>query len=79
FSASSDFWSVACILFELIIGGDHLFDPTSGSRYSKDDDLIAQIIKLFGEIPKSIGFSGKYSQEFFMHKGQLRHINKLRH
>ncbi|KAF9522960.1 kinase-like domain-containing protein [Crepidotus variabilis] len=75
---SSDLWSIACILFELITGGDYLFDPASGSRYSKDDDHIAQIIELLGEIPKSVAFAGKYSHEFFNRKGELRHINKLR-
>ena len=66
-------------MFELITGGDYLFDPASGSRYSKDDDHIAQIIELLGEIPKSIAFAGKYSHEFFNRKGELRHINKLRY
>ncbi|KAF5386575.1 hypothetical protein D9615_002145 [Tricholomella constricta] len=66
-------------IFELITGGDYLFDPASGSRYSKDDDHIAQIMELMGEIPKSIAFSGKYSSEFFNRKGELRHINKLRY
>ncbi|KAF5319119.1 hypothetical protein D9611_014079 [Ephemerocybe angulata] len=56
-------------LFELITGGDYLFDPASGTRYSKDDDHIAQIMELLGEIPKSIAFSGKYSSEFFNRKG----------
>ena len=56
-------------IFELITGGDYLFDPASGSRYSKDDDHIAQIIELIGEFPKSVAFSGKYSQEFFTRKG----------
>ncbi|EJD06157.1 kinase-like protein [Fomitiporia mediterranea MF3/22] len=75
---SADVWSVACMIFELITGGDYLFDPASGSRYSKDDDHIAQIIELIGEFPKSIAFSGKYSSEFFNRKGELRHIQKLR-
>jgi serine/threonine-protein kinase SRPK3 len=75
---SADIWSVTCVIFELITGGDYLFDPASGSRYSKDDDHIAQIIELVGEIPKAIAFSGKYSSEFFNRKGELRHINKLR-
>ncbi|KAG5640038.1 hypothetical protein DXG03_001591, partial [Asterophora parasitica] len=65
---SADVWSVACVIFELITGGDYLFDPASGSRYSKDDDHIAQIMELMGEIPKSIAFSGKYSSEFFNRK-----------
>jgi len=56
-------------IFELITGGDYLFDPASGSRYSKDDDHVAQIIELMGDIPKAIAFSGKYSSEFFNRKG----------
>lgn len=76
---SADIWSVACLIFELITGGDYLFDPASGSRYSKDDDHIAQIIELVGEFPKNLAFSGKYSSEFFNRKGELRHIQKLRY
>jgi hypothetical protein len=56
-------------IFELITGGDYLFDPASGSRYSKDDDHVAQIIELMGDIPKAIAFAGKYSSEFFNRKG----------
>ncbi|KAG8763084.1 serine/threonine protein kinase, CMGC group [Ceratobasidium sp. 423] len=64
---SADVWSAACVIFELLTGGDYLFDPQSGTKYSKDDDHIAQIIELLGEFPKSIAFSG-----------ELRHIHKLR-
>ena len=60
-------------VFELITGGDYLFDPASGSRYSKDDDHIAQIIELMGEFPRYIAFSGKYSSEFFNRKGNRSH------
>ncbi|KAI0255198.1 kinase-like domain-containing protein [Lactifluus subvellereus] len=76
---SADIWSVACVLFELLAGGDYLFDPAAGSRYSKDEDHIAQIIELVGEFPQSLAFSGKYSSRFFNRKGELRHINKLRY
>ena len=81
-------------MFELLTGGDYLFDPASGSRYSKDDDHIAQIIELMGDFPKTFAFSGKYSPDFFNRKGtttdlhwsvtdpslsgELRHIQKLR-
>ncbi|CCM03025.1 uncharacterized protein FIBRA_05142 [Fibroporia radiculosa] len=75
---SADIWSVACVIFEMLTGGDYLFDPASGSRYSKDDDHIAQIMELMGEFPKSIAFSGRYSSDFFNRKGELRHIQKLR-
>ncbi|KAG6905424.1 hypothetical protein DXG01_002810 [Tephrocybe rancida] len=43
--------------------GDYLFDPASGSQYSKDDDHIAQIMELLGEIPKSVAFAGKNAGE----------------
>jgi len=75
---SADIWSVACVLFELLAGGDYLFDPQAGSRYSKDEDHIAQIIELVGDFPQSLAFSGKYSSRFFNRKGELRHISKLR-
>ena len=56
-------------IFELLTGGDYLFDPMSGSRYSKDDDHIAQIIELMGEFPKALASSGKYSGDLFNPKG----------
>ncbi|CAE6400295.1 unnamed protein product [Rhizoctonia solani] len=56
---SADVWSAACVVFELLTGGDYLFDPQSGTKYSKDDDHLAQMIELLGEFPKSIAFSGK--------------------
>lgn len=56
-------------LFELLAGGDYLFDPQAGSRYTKDEDHIAQIIELMGEIPHTLAFSGKYSSRFFNRKG----------
>lgn len=65
-------------MFELITG-DYLFDPQSGTKYGKDDDHIAQIIELLGPFPKSLCLSGKWSQEIFNRKGELRNIHRLRH
>jgi serine/threonine-protein kinase SRPK3 len=76
---SADIWSVACVLFELLTGGDYLFDPNAGQKYNKDDDHIAQVIELTGPLPKSVAFAGKYSNEFFRRTGELRHIHKLRY
>ncbi|KAF2453390.1 kinase-like domain-containing protein [Lineolata rhizophorae] len=76
--ASTDVWSMACMVFELITG-DYLFDPQSGTKYGKDDDHIAQIIELLGPFPKSLSLSGKWSQEIFNRKGELRNIHRLRH
>ncbi|KAJ5110471.1 Protein kinase dsk1 [Penicillium argentinense] len=76
--ASTDVWSMACMVFELITG-DYLFDPQSGTKYGKDDDHIAQIIELLGPFAKSQCLSGKWSQEIFNRKGELRNIHRLRH
>lgn len=65
-------------VFELITG-DYLFDPQSGTKYGKDDDHIAQIIELLGAFPRSLTLSGKWSQEIFNRKGELRNIHRLRH
>ena len=65
-------------VFELITG-DYLFDPQSGTKYGKDDDHIAQIIELLGPFPRSLCLSGKWSQEIFSRKGELRNIHRLRH
>lgn len=64
--------------FELITG-DYLFDPQSGTKYGKDDDHIAQIIELLGPFPKPLCITGKWSQEIFSRKGELRNIHRLRH
>ncbi|KAI9803126.1 MAG: serine/threonine protein kinase, CMGC group [Piccolia ochrophora] len=76
--ASTDVWSMAAMVFELITG-DYLFDPQSGTKYGKDDDHIAQIVELLGPFPKTLWMAGKWSQEIFNRKGELRNIHRLRH
>ncbi|CAG0892187.1 unnamed protein product [Darwinula stevensoni] len=73
----ADIWSTACMAFELATG-DYLFEPHSGEYYSRDEDHLAHIIELLGDIPRHIAFSGKYSREFFKKTGELRHITRLK-
>jgi len=40
YDATSDIWSFACMIFELITG-DFLFDPRKGQNYAKTDDHLA--------------------------------------
>jgi len=54
--------------FELLTG-DYLFDPAAGSRYTKDDDHIAQVVELMGPFPRHLALSGKFSNEIFTRKG----------
>lgn len=40
---------------------------------------MAQIIELIGPVPKALCMTGKWSQEIFNRKGELRNISRLRH
>uniref|UniRef100_A0A8D2N5D7 non-specific serine/threonine protein kinase n=1 Tax=Zonotrichia albicollis TaxID=44394 RepID=A0A8D2N5D7_ZONAL len=73
----ADLGNACWVAFELATG-DYLFEPHSGEDYSRDEDHIAHIIELLGNIPRHFALSGKYSREFFNRRGELRHITKLK-
>lgn len=75
---SADVWSAACLIFELITG-DLLFEPDEGHSYTKDDDHIAQIMELLGDLPSYLLVEGRYARTFFNSRGNLRNISKLKH
>ncbi|XP_015429423.1 PREDICTED: SRSF protein kinase 3 [Dufourea novaeangliae] len=77
YDTSADIWSTACMAFELATG-DYLFEPHSGKDYCRDEDHLAHIIELLGEIPIRIALSGKNSKIFFNKKGELKHITGLK-
>lgn len=57
--------------FELATG-DYLFEPHSGRDYSRDEDHLAHIIELLGEIPRHIALAGTYSKDFFNRRGKTK-------
>ncbi|XP_046406660.1 SRSF protein kinase 1-like isoform X2 [Ischnura elegans] len=77
YGTQADIWSTACMAFELATG-DFLFEPRASVYYSRDEDHLAHIVELLGEIPHSIIFSGKHSREFFNKNGELRRISQLK-
>ncbi|KAH9098883.1 hypothetical protein LEN26_016510 [Aphanomyces euteiches] len=77
YDQSTDMWSMGCFVFELATG-ELLFDPKSGKSYSRDEDHLAQMIELLGRIPKNFAKSGKYSNDYFNSRGELRKIHNLK-
>jgi len=78
YDTSTDIWSIACLVFELVTG-DYLFDPKEDEygHHSRDEDHLALIIELLGPMPKCLTRDGKYSKQFFNSHGQLRNIQQL--
>ncbi|KZV94237.1 kinase-like protein [Exidia glandulosa HHB12029] len=76
---SVDIWSAACIIFELITGGDILFQPVASETYSKDDDHLAQIVELCGNFPRAVTHGAYFERDFFNSRGELRNIHSLRY
>ncbi|CAH2015287.1 unnamed protein product [Acanthoscelides obtectus] len=58
YNTSADIWSTACMAFELATG-DYLFEPHSGEDYCRDEDHLAHIIELLGNIPRRIAQAAK--------------------
>lgn len=70
YNFTADIWSTACLAFELATG-DYLFDPHGGDEYSRDEDHLAHIIELLGNIPTSIIFRGKHGHKYFTTYGRF--------
>lgn len=76
YNATSDIWSLACMLFE-IATGDFLFEPRKGKVYGKDDDHLAQMMELLGRMPSDMAIGGQRARRFFTKAGFLRRIRGL--
>ncbi|CAK0810527.1 unnamed protein product [Prorocentrum cordatum] len=76
---TADVWSAACMIFELATG-DFLFDPHADDGWSRDEDHLALMTELLGDLPpREWALSGKYSKEFFNNSGKLKHIKSLKY
>ena len=53
YDASTDLWSYACMVFELITG-DFLFNPRPCQDYKKNDDHLALFMEMLGPMPKNM-------------------------
>lgn len=65
YDASTDLWSYACMVFELITG-DFLFNPRpSQDQYKKNDDHLALFMEMIGPCPKQLAMQGNMFDHYF--------------
>jgi serine/threonine-protein kinase SRPK3 len=77
YDKTADIWSLACMVFELVTG-DYLFDPKGTEEFPRDEDHLALIMELLGNIPKGLIEKSRDKQKFYNRKFQLRHIKDLK-
>jgi hypothetical protein len=51
--------------------GDYLFEPHATDKYSRDEDHIAHIMELMGNIPREMINTGRFAPKYF-HGGKLK-------
>ena len=78
YNETSDIWSLACIVFELVTG-DFLFQPEKGETFTKNDDHVAKFIQTLGKMPKNFAKRGEYYNKFFTKEGKMRRVKEIKH
>ena len=77
YNETSDIWSLACIVFELVTG-DFLFQPEKGETFTKNDDHVAKFMQTLGKMPKNFARRGEYYNKFFTKEGKMRRIKEIK-
>jgi serine/threonine protein kinase len=78
YNETSDIWSLACIIFELVTG-DFLFNPTSSEEFCKNDSHLCKFMEICGKMPKNFVERGIFSKKYFDKKGKLKRMGDVRH
>ena len=78
YNETSDIWSLACIVFELITG-DFLFNPVTGQDFCKNDSHLCKFMEICGKMPKNFVERGLDWKKYFDKNGKLKRIREVRH
>jgi serine/threonine-protein kinase SRPK3 len=76
YNETSDIWSLACIVYELVTG-DFLFNPISGENFCKSDSHLAKFMEICGKMPKNFVERGEYWKKYFDKNGKLKRIDNI--
>lgn len=71
-----DYWSIGCLLYELLTG-KLLFDPQKSLVISTNRHHIQLITEKIGDIPENMINKSKMKNMFYRHDGLLKSINKI--
>ena len=76
YNETSDIWSLACIIYELITG-EFLFNPISGENFGKNDSHLAKFMEVCGKMPRNFVERGEFWKKYFDKKGKLKRIDNI--
>ena len=76
YNETSDIWSLACIIYELITG-EFLFNPISDENFGKNDSHLAKFMEVCGKMPKNFVERGEFSKKYFDKNGKLKRIDNI--
>ena len=78
YNETSDIWSLACVVYELITG-DFLFNPITGEDFCKNDSHLSKFMEICGKMPKNFVERGLVWKKYFDKNGKLKRIKDIRH
>ena len=76
YNETTDIWSLACIIYELITG-EFLFNPISGENFGKNDSHLAKFMEVCGKMPRNFVERGEFWKKYFDKNGKLKRIDNI--
>ena len=68
-----DVWALACVAFELCTS-KYLFNPQPEEGVSKDEEHLAVVVEVLGDLPRRLVRGSRHGEEFCRRSGELRRI-----